>query len=86
MKVTQYERVFRALHERPRTMLDLFFATGILRANVCRYVALMKKRGEVQELYKARDRYTKHMAGYYSTDKRLFHRASRQLSLFGEEV
>ena len=84
-KVTQYERVYRAFMERPMTMLDCFFATGILRSNVCRYVALMKKRGEVQELYKARDKYTKHTAGYYSTDKRLFRvDKPRQLSLFEE--
>lgn len=85
MRLTQIELVYRVLKEKPMTMLDVSFETNVLRANVCRYIRVMEKRGEVQKLFEARDKHTRHKAGYYTTDKNLFNRVDeRQLKLFGE--
>lgn len=69
---TQYQIVYQSFLERPKTMLDVFLQTGILRANVCRYVADMEDKGIIQLLYKKEDVHTKAKAGYYTTDKALF--------------
>ena len=34
---SQYQIVYQSFKERPKTMLDVFLETGILRANICRY-------------------------------------------------
>ena len=41
---TQYQTVYQSFKERPKTMLDVSLETGILRANICRYVANMKDK------------------------------------------
>ena len=69
---TQYKIVYQSFLERPKTMLDVFLQTGVLRANICRYVADMEDRGIIQLLYKKEDSHTKFRAGYYTTDKALF--------------
>ena len=40
----QMQRVFTALYKQPKTMLMVSVEKGILRANICRYVAKWKKR------------------------------------------
>lgn len=82
---TQYEVIYLVFKERPMTMLDASLRSGILRANICRYVKSMKEKGLIQILFKAHDKHTRCTAGYYTTDKNLFNRADeRQLKLFGE--
>lgn len=81
----QYQIVYQSFKEHPKTMLDVSLETGILRANICRYVADMEDKGLIQLLYKTEDEHTKFTAGYYTTDKELFNRVDkRQLKLFGE--
>ncbi|WP_233202071.1 hypothetical protein [Parabacteroides provencensis] len=81
----QYQIVYQSFKERPKTMLDVSLETGILRANICRYVANMEDKGLIQLLYKKEDEHTKFAAGYYTTDKELFRQVdNRQLKLFGE--
>lgn len=82
---SQYQVVYTSFMQQPKTMLDVFLQTGILRANVCRYVAIMKKEGVIQLIRKDKDRSTGYMAGYYSTDKKLFLNSSnKQFDLFEE--
>lgn len=81
----QYQIVYQSFKEHPKTMLDVSLETGILRANICRYVADMEDKGLIQLLYKTEDEHTKFTAGYYTTDKELFHQVdNQQLKLFGE--
>ena len=40
----QMKRVFAALYRQPKTMLMVSIETGILRANICRYVAKWRKK------------------------------------------
>jgi hypothetical protein len=42
----QYKRVRLSFSERPKTMLEVSIETGILRANICRYVRAMESKGE----------------------------------------
>lgn len=81
----QYQTVYQSFKEKPKTMLDVSLQTGILRANICRYVADMEDKGLIQLLYKVDDEHTKCKAGYYTTDKELFHLVdNQQLNLFGK--
>lgn len=68
----QYLTVYKAFKEYPKTMLDVSLETGILRANICRYVADMEDKGIIKLLYKSDDKHTKFMAGYYTTNNALF--------------
>lgn len=73
---TQYQIVYQSFKEHPKTMLDVSLETGILRANICRYVADMEEKGLIQLLYKSEDEHTKTKAGYYTTDKAIFRKSN----------
>ena len=73
---TQYQIVYRSFKEHPKTMLDVSLQTGILRANICRYVADMEEKGLIQLLYKSEDEHTKTKAGYYTTNKAIFRKSN----------
>ena len=45
---TQMKRVFEAFKRKPSTMLMVSIETGILRANLCRYVAKWKKQNTIK--------------------------------------
>lgn len=51
---TQYQIVYQSFKEHPKTMLDVSLETGILRANICRYVADMEDKGLIQFLIRQR--------------------------------
>jgi hypothetical protein len=81
--VNQYQIVYQSFLERPKTMLQVFIETGILRANICRYIADMEDKGLIQVIRKGYCPYTHFMAGFYSTDKALFNKSNvQQLNLF----
>jgi hypothetical protein len=68
----QMKRVFAAFKRKPSTMLMVSIETGILRANICRYVAEWQKNNTIHLLQEGLCKVSKHRAGYYSTDKDLF--------------
>lgn len=79
----QMAKVFSAFFERPKTMLDVSIETGILRANICRYVAQMENDGKIQIHHKGLDKNTKCRAAYYTTNPTLFNQPDyTQLTLF----
>jgi hypothetical protein len=75
----QMKRVFAAFKRKPSTMLMVSIETGILRANICRYVAKWQKSNSIHLLKQALCKVSKHRAGYYSTDTNLF---TQPLKLF----
>ena len=75
----QMKRVFAALYRQPKTMLMVSIETGILRANICRYVAKWQKSNSIHLLKQGLCNVSKHRAGYYSTDTNLF---TQPLKLF----
>jgi len=48
----QMKRVFAALYRQPKTMLMVSIETGILRANICRYVAKWRKESRIKTIRK----------------------------------
>jgi DNA-binding transcriptional regulator LsrR (DeoR family) len=80
---SQYKTVYQLLKERPKTMLEVSIETGILRANICRYVSEMEEKGQIQVNRKGYCPYTHFTAGFYSTDEALFTKLNaQQLNLF----
>jgi hypothetical protein len=66
---TQEKRVFDAMYRRPVTMLMAAHSTGVERANSCRIVDRLRKRGMIWLLYKLPCEISKDRAGYYTTDR-----------------
>ena len=75
----QMKRAFTALYRQPKTMLMVSIETGILRANICRYVAKWQKSNSIHLLKQGLCKVSKHRAGYYTTDTNLF---TQPLKLF----
>ena len=48
----QMKRVFSSFHSHPKTMLMVSIETGILRANLCRYVAFWRKQNRIAVVQK----------------------------------
>lgn len=69
---TQMQRVFTALLRHPKTMLMVSIETGILRANLCRYVAELEKENRICIVRKGICPISKHRAGFYTTNPDLF--------------
>lgn len=67
-KQTQMQAVYEAFRERPQTMMEVSVSTGILRPNICRYVAKWEKRNMITVVKKAKCSVTKHEAKFYSTN------------------
>ena len=65
----QFQRVRRAFSFVPKTMLQVSIETGILRANICRYVARMKKQESIFLDRKGICPISKHRAGFYTTSQ-----------------
>jgi hypothetical protein len=81
--VSQYKTVYQSFLERPKTMLEVSIETGILRANICRYIAEMEEKGQIQVIRKGYCPYTHFYAGFYSTDEAQFTKPDvSQLNLF----
>ncbi len=68
----QMQRVFAALYRQPKTMLMVSIETGILRANICRYVAKLRKQNSIRIVQKSICPISKRRAGYYTTNTELF--------------
>jgi len=49
-------------------MLMISKETGVLRANICRYVSKFRKKDKIKLMYKSICPITKHRAGFYTTD------------------
>lgn len=80
---SQFKTVYQSFKELPKTMLQVSIETGILRANICRYIAEMEEKGQIQVIRKGYCPYTHFRAGFYSTDEALFSKPNvSQLNLF----
>jgi hypothetical protein len=69
----QMQKVFAAFYKQPKTMLMVSIETGILRANICRYVSQLKKDNRIRIVRKGICPITKYRAGFYTTNPELFH-------------
>jgi len=69
---TQLRKVFQELKKEPQTMLQVSVKTGILRANICRYIRTLRKHKQVAVTNVGKCPISKHKAQYFTTDKALF--------------
>jgi len=70
--LSQMQRIFAAFYKQPKTMLMVAVETGILRANICRYVAELQKQNRISIVRKGGCPISKHRAGFYTTNPELF--------------
>lgn len=68
----QMKKVFASFKQQPKTMLAVSVETGILRANICRYVAEWKKENKIKLVRFGFCPISKHRAGFYTTNQELF--------------
>lgn len=64
----QMKKVFKAFYEQPKTMLMVDRETGVNRANICRYVAMMRKENRITLVREGICKISKHRAGYLTTN------------------
>lgn len=70
-RLIQAKAVFKYWQHTPSTMLECAIATGILRANICRYVDDFRDAGTIFYLGKKTCSISKHKAGEYTTNPEL---------------
>ena len=82
---TQMQITYQSFKEHPKTMLQVSIETGILRANICRYVKIMRESNEMQILKLGRCPISKRSGvQFLTTDKGLFNSQVKEPSLFDE--
>jgi predicted transcriptional regulator of viral defense system len=84
---TQYQITYQFFKERPKTMLEVSDETGIRRANICRYIDKMRKKGQLELIHRGLCPVTHCRSGFYSTDESLFNKSDvQQLNLFDNGI
>ena len=76
----QEKRVFKAFQSHPKTMLMVSVETGILRANICRYVAGWKRESRIGIATFGLCAISKHRAGFYTTNPDYLRSFSKHLT------
>lgn len=61
---SQRKAVLKAFRE-PKTMLQVSFETGILRANICRFISEFQREGRIIRIKNGICPISKHPAGLY---------------------
>lgn len=77
----QFKVIHKSFYNAPKTMLMASKETGILRANICRYVATLRESDKIAEVKKGLCKISKHKAGFLTTDPNQFPK-SNQLKMF----
>lgn len=77
----QFQIVFNGFLKSPCTMKELSVITGIDRANICRYVRILRLACKIAIYKKVYCSITKHKANSYTTNPELMP-VSKQLKLF----
>jgi hypothetical protein len=65
--LAQMRRVYAAFAEQPSTMLQVYVQFGILRANICQYVAEWERERKAYLVHKGICHISKYQAGFYIT-------------------
>lgn len=79
----QFKITYEAFYVQPLTMKELSILKKIDRANICRYVRLMRRAGTIKVFSKGYCRITKHLANRYTTNPDLFP-FDKQLKFFSD--
>ena len=65
----QFKIVYHAFSVCSKTMMQVALETGVMRSNITRYVAVMKRQGTIKLIEKNICPVTKVTAGFYMTDQ-----------------
>ena len=84
MREVQTKQVFEAFKVSPKTMLQVEAETGIMRANITRYVAEWRRRNKIAEVRTGTCPISKHQAAFLSTDPTYIH-PDPQTSMFPQK-
>lgn len=80
----QLKRTFEAFRSEPKTMLMVEVETGIMRSNITRYVAWLRKRNNIATVKKGTCPISKHQAAFLTTDPALIPKPG-QVTMFPEK-
>ena len=69
---TQFRKVFFELKREPQTMLEVSVKTGVLRANICRYIRTLRKQNKVAATKIGKCSISKNEAHFYATNQAMF--------------
>jgi hypothetical protein len=81
-RLTQFQVVYLSLFNQPKTMLMVEKETGIMRSNICRYIATLRKRDCIGIVKKGICPISKYSAVQYLTTNPQLFQKSNQLNLF----
>lgn len=83
--ISDEQRVFKAFYEKPKTMLQVAREVKVERAYICRYVAHLRDRGDIQVHHVGRCPIS-HWDGvqFLTTNKNLFKMRNIQLSFWSK--
>ena len=84
--LTQMQIAYLSFYEKPKTMLQVSFETGIERASICRYVSRLRKSDQISVVGYGLCPITHFKAGFYTTNPELFPAEHQQPSLFENEI
>lgn len=82
-KLPQTKVMLRAFSSKPKTMLMVAVETGILRANICRYLRHYQSVGLIQFVKYGCCAISRHRAGFYSSNPKSLD-PNNQLPLFND--
>lgn len=68
----QEKKVFACFFQEPRTMYQVEKLTEVMRPNICRFVAVWKKRDAIRVVRSGKDPYTRCTAQFLSTNPELW--------------
>jgi hypothetical protein len=67
----QFQAVYSAFFDAPKSMLEVAVQTKIFRANICRFVRSLRKNDKIFLVEKRRCKITGQIVGAYSTNPEL---------------
>jgi hypothetical protein len=68
----QLVKVYNAFKDKPMTMLEADYYTGIMRSNICWHIEYLKEQGIIALIQKRKCSVTGFEAGEYTTNPNLF--------------
>ena len=82
VQYTQLEAVYKALHNKPLTMKEVFVQTGVLREFVCWYCRELRLTGKLYFVKKRRCTITGQYVKEFTTNEKFLPEFPKQLKLF----
>lgn len=69
--LAQLIKVFNSFHDSPKTMKECDIETGVMRENICRFCAILRRYNLLFAVGRRKCQITKHWATIYTTNEDL---------------